>query len=88
MSWTLWGQLEKDAADNVEKAQAAFAALKASEAGVLAKMERVEDSQLLMVQKKRELARLAEELEVGLLVCCLLAAALRCVCVRVPGGVS
>ncbi len=57
-------QLERDAAENVEKAQAALAALRVQEDALLSKMERVEDSQLLMVQKKRELARLADELDV------------------------
>ena len=58
-------QLEKEAADNVEKAEKALDALRTQEAGLLSKMERVETSQLLMVQKKRELARLASDLEVS-----------------------
>lgn len=55
--------LEREAADNVEKARAALESLQATEAGLLAKIDSVQGSALLVVQKKREVARLNDELE-------------------------
>ncbi len=57
-------QLALDAASNLEKAQAALEDLRKQEAALLDRMQRVQASQLLTVQKKKELAKLAEQLQV------------------------
>jgi hypothetical protein len=57
-------QIEREARANVEKAQRALDELRAKESSLVAKIERVQQSQLLMMQKKREVAKLSEELEV------------------------
>jgi hypothetical protein len=53
-----------DAAANLDKARDALDELKQQEASILQKIAGVQHSQLLMVQKKREIAKLNEQLQV------------------------
>ena len=56
-------QVAADATSNLEKAHTALEELQRQEAALQARVTKVQNSQLLMVQKKRELASLNEQLQ-------------------------